>query len=148
MTEDQQTSPIEDVETQFAILFANSRRMLHESARTVHPELHSSGLFLLRMLENRGPLRPSAIAERLEVDRSAVSRLVSFTERLGLVTRLPDPQDKRAFTGALTNEERERFGRLSAEQTGPLRTLLRDWSQDDLETFPRLLARLNDSMSR
>jgi DNA-binding MarR family transcriptional regulator len=147
MTDERPTSPIEDVETQFAVLFATSRRMLNRTAATVHPDLHPSGMFLMRMLEKRGPLRPSVIAEHLDVDRSAVSRLIAFVERLGLVTRIADPQDKRAYTVELTDDGRSRLGTLSVEQTGPLRILLRDWPQDDIETFARLLARLNEGLS-
>jgi len=147
MTDERPATPIEDVENQFAILFANSRRMLNRFAATVHPDLHPSGMFLMRMLEKRGPLRPSVIAEHLDVDRSAVSRLIAFVERLGLVTRIADPQDKRAYTVELTDEGRSRLGKLSVEQTGPLRILLKDWPRDDIETFARLLTRLNDDMT-
>jgi DNA-binding MarR family transcriptional regulator len=136
--------PIQDVENQIAILFSNGRRVVDKATKAVHPDLQPSGLFLLRMLAKRGPLRPSVIADRLEVDRSAVSRLISSVESLGLVTRLADPLDKRAYTVALTGEGQGRLDTTSAGPDGPLRRLLVKWEPEDIANLSRLLARLND----
>lgn len=135
---------IQDVETQMSVLFANGRRLTQRAARMVHPELQTSGLYVMRMLQKHGPLRPSAIAENLEIDRSAVSRIISPLDGLGLVERVTDPGDRRAFIISLTEEGRARLANLSAEPNGPLRSMLAGWNPDDVAALARLLTRLNE----
>lgn len=133
-------SPIGDVEAQLSILFSNGRRMIRQAARVVHPDLQPSGLYILQILDRRGALRPSTVAECLEVDRSAISRLIASVETLGLIERLPDPDDRRAYRIALTEVGRAGLGRLS----WPLEDVLRDWAPDELRMLGRLLEKLND----
>lgn len=141
---DTSIDPIQDAENQITVLFANGRRMTQRAARLVHPELQASGLHVMRILQKRGPLRPSAIAGYLEIDRSAVSRIINPLDAHGLVERVTDPEDRRAFTVSLTEEGATRLGVLSTEPTGPLRAVLSSWDPDDVATLARLLARLND----
>lgn len=55
------------------------------------------------LLELRGgPLRVTALAARLRIDRSNVSRLCTHMERTGEVERVVDPDDRRARRIALT----------------------------------------------
>jgi DNA-binding MarR family transcriptional regulator len=117
--------------------------MVQRAAKTVHPQLQPAGLHLLRMLERCGPVRPSEAAERLDVDRSAISRLITSLDALGLIQRTDDPHDKRAYMLALTDEGRSRLSRLASSEDGPLRLILRQWEPEDIESFARLLARLN-----
>lgn len=133
-------NPIGDVEAQLSILFSNGRRMIRRAARVVHPDLQPSGLYILQILDRRGPLRPSVVAECLEVDRSAISRLIASVEALGLIERLPDPDDRRAYRIALTDEGKAGLGRLS----WPLKDTLQDWAPDELRMLGRLLRKLND----
>ena len=49
------------------------------------------------MAELRGGDRPSRIARRLGVSKPAVGQLVAELEREGLVERVPDPSDGRAY---------------------------------------------------
>jgi DNA-binding MarR family transcriptional regulator len=142
--DDSPADPIHDVETEIATLFANGRRITQKAARTVHPDLHPSGLYLIRMLQKQGPSRPSVIAEYFEVDRSAISRLITSLESLGLIERQADPADKRAQMLALTAEGISRLGHLASSMDSPLRARLKDWAPEDLVTLARLLARLNE----
>lgn len=133
---------VKQVETQLSVLFVNGRRAVRGAARSVHPDLQPSGLFLLRMLEKSGPLRPSVVADHLDVDRSAISRMIASTEGLGLIERLSDPDDKRACKLALTEEGTMRISRLS----WPTKHTLQEWEPDELWLLARLLERLNDDM--
>jgi DNA-binding MarR family transcriptional regulator len=132
-------SPAAQVEAQLSVLFSNGRRIMRDAAKMVHPELQPSGLYILQMLDRRGAMRPSAVADYLEVDRSAVSRLIVSVESLGLVERLSDPDDRRSYRVALTVLAKEGLGRVS----WPLRDALQDWAPDELEVLARLLEKLN-----
>jgi DNA-binding MarR family transcriptional regulator len=137
-------SAVHDVEAQIAMLFSNGRRIVRQAAHTVHPDLQPMGLYMLRRLLREGPARPSAIAEFLEVDRSAISRLITSVEALGLIERRSDPADKRAYELALTQEGEARLALL----TWPLRGVLDGWEEEDLKEFARLLSRLNEQAAR
>lgn len=141
MTQDSRTDAVRDVQAHLATLFRESRRYGSQLARMVHPDLHQSGFYLIRMLEKCGPSRPSTLAAELEVDRSAMSRLIQSLDNLGLIERTPDPQDKRAYMLDLTPEGRERLARVRDGLENPVIRSLRTWEEEDVRTFARLLQR-------
>jgi len=53
-----------------------------------------------------GPLSPTVIAERLLVTTASTTSLLDTLERRGLVTRLPDPDDRRRQLVTLTDAGR------------------------------------------
>jgi DNA-binding MarR family transcriptional regulator len=53
------------------------------------------------------------IAERAQVSRQAIAKVIDDLERVGLVPRDPDPQDGRGVIGRLTEMEERRRGRDS-----------------------------------
>lgn len=140
------SDPIREVEEQLAAVFANGRAYVRRLAKRIHPDLVPSGYHLLRMLENHGPSRPSAIAEYMEMDRSAVSRLIQLLEGMGLIERTPDLEDRRAQVMTLTADARERLALLRSRQEGPVRKALQTWDKADLVKFAEYLVRLDDEM--
>jgi DNA-binding MarR family transcriptional regulator len=65
-------------------------------------------------LEDAGPLTQRALAERLRLQKSTVSRLIDQLETAGTVRRTPNPADGRSVLIALTAPGRRRAGRLNA----------------------------------
>ncbi|HWV36345.1 MAG TPA: MarR family transcriptional regulator, partial [Thermomicrobiales bacterium] len=122
---------VREVQVLLSTLFSEGRRFMTEVARTVHPDLSPSGFYLLRMLEKCGPSRPSTLAAHLEVDRSAMSRLIQGLDELGLIQRTPDPQDRRAYMLDLTAEGRERLARVRTAEN-PIARALQDWDETDV----------------
>ena len=134
---------IRDVENQISALFTNGRTFLRQAARLVHPDLLPSGLHLMRMLDKCGPMRPSTLAGQMDVDRSAISRLITSLDELGLIERTPDPKDKRAQMVAISEEGKQRLDALKSDTEGPIRVALREWDEEDIAALAQLLARLN-----
>ncbi|MEL6481087.1 MAG: MarR family transcriptional regulator, partial [Pseudomonadota bacterium] len=64
------------------------------------------GMILLTISDEE-PARPSAIVDRLARDKSQVTRLLQLLEAKGLVSRQPDPGDRRATRLILTERGRE-----------------------------------------
>jgi DNA-binding MarR family transcriptional regulator len=93
-----------------------------------------------------GALRVTDLAERLGVDTPTVTRKVQQLERLGLVEREPDPDDRRAFRITCTDEGREVVGRLLDAKRARLASLLDGWSATDRRTFAALLSRFTDRL--
>jgi DNA-binding MarR family transcriptional regulator len=89
-------------------------------------------------------MRPSELMRALHLDASTVSRQIAAVERLGLVTRVPDPSDARARLVALTPEARERLADVRREQLARRKASLADWPPDDIAQLTRLLRRLRE----
>jgi DNA-binding MarR family transcriptional regulator len=69
-------------------------------------QLTVSQAFALHELDTEPPLSQRDLAERLHLEKSTVSRLVSEMERKGLVVRAPDPANRRTVRLRLTDEGR------------------------------------------
>lgn len=71
--------------------------------------------YALEALTVDGPLRAQALAGRLFLNKSTVSRVVDALQRKGLVERLPDPDDQRAWLLHVTAEGRALHARIQAD---------------------------------
>jgi DNA-binding MarR family transcriptional regulator len=93
---------------------------------------------LVRLVAD-GPLRMTAIAERLGVVPRTVTDVVDGLEATGLVARRPDPEDRRATFIALTPGGVELLDRLDAVRRESAAQLLGRLAPDDLATLRLLL---------
>jgi DNA-binding MarR family transcriptional regulator len=93
-----------------------------------------------------GSLRVTALADRLGVDTPTVTRKIQQLERLGLVARDADPDDRRAHRIRLTPDGRETLDRLTAAKRRWLAVLLEGWSTEDRTTFAELLGAFADRL--
>ncbi|MFV3292571.1 MarR family winged helix-turn-helix transcriptional regulator [Pseudomonas sp. NY11955] len=58
--------------------------------------------YAVETLVKQGPLRLQALAEEMFLDKSTASRVVDTLERKGYVTRIDDPEDRRAVRVQVT----------------------------------------------
>jgi DNA-binding MarR family transcriptional regulator len=124
---------------------ARSMRHLGE----IHPKLdYGMFTFLLAICDAPDGIRGSELAEELGVHKSTASRAVASLEKLGLLSRLADPDDGRAHLLVLTPSARadlEAYRRKSHER---LLAILEDWTPAEVETFARGLTRLNEGAEK
>lgn len=76
-----------------------SRRLRHESTLEVTEAQHS----VLSAVVHLGPMTPGKLAEHDHVQPPSMTRTVAALEARGLVTRKPDPTDKRCVVVAPTD---------------------------------------------
>ncbi|OLB81729.1 MAG: hypothetical protein AUI14_02495 [Actinobacteria bacterium 13_2_20CM_2_71_6] len=112
------------------------------------PSLERGAYLLLAQLASDGPRRLSTIAEDVCLDLSTVSRQVAALEAAGLVSRTPDPTDRRASLIGVTGAGHEVLTHNREKWQAVLRDLLADWTPAERADFARLFARLNDAMAR
>jgi DNA-binding MarR family transcriptional regulator len=93
-------------------------------------------------LHSDGPLSQQALAGRLRLQKSTVSRLVDELERDGTVERHPNPSDRRSVLIGLTPTGRRKAGRLRDAQAELFARLLADMSADERRQLAGLLDRL------
>ena len=134
-------TPIEGVLHAFTRI---SRRLKgKQPGDTLDPSVHVV-LFVLRC---SGALRLSDLAARLELDASTASRHVRSLEQLGLVRRSPDPDDGRAFRVELTEQGIEQWEAGARRRISLLTAAMDGWSEDDVQTFERLMTRFADGVA-
>lgn len=127
------------VEHELARLFARIRIGWREAAVTVHPDLQPLGYQVLVSIATGKATSAGAIIERLQTDKSAVSRQVKQLEELGLVESVRDPEDRRARVLVATDLAQERVALARASYEGRLGERLGRWSAEDLDHFADLL---------
>lgn len=132
------------VEHELGRLFARIRVSWREAATTVHPDLQPLGYQVLTSIATGKATSAGAIIERLQTDKSAVSRHVRQLEQLGLVESVTDPDDRRARVLVATELAQERVALARSRYEARLGERLRRWSADDLDHFAELLAAFGD----
>jgi len=130
---------VERVERELGRLFARIRIGWREAAATVHPDLQPLGYQVLVGIVSGEATTAGQIIERVQADKSAVSRQVRHLTELGLVDSIRDPDDRRARSLAPTELARERVAAARAAYEERIGARLRDWSAGDLNHFAELL---------
>lgn len=82
--------------------------------------------YALETLVEDGPMRLSALAERLFLDKSTTSRVVSTLARKGYVEQRADPSDRRAMTLTATRQGQRLCGRITDDLVEQQKQLLKD----------------------
>jgi len=91
-------------------------------------------------------LRRVDLAERLVLTASGVTRLLEGLERAGYVAKRPCPSDARVTYAVLTDAGLEKLREASDTHIAGVREVFENhFSEEELETFASLLARLSDS---
>jgi DNA-binding MarR family transcriptional regulator len=134
------------LEQEVGVLVRRIRRVIHERSRLLHPDLQPASYLLLSYLDQKGPIRSSAVAERFGIDKGAISRQVQHLVDLGLIERTPDPADGRATLLSASEDARVRLGEVNRHRRKYLDERLGDWSEEDLASFVTSLARYNAAL--
>ncbi|MCW2751101.1 MAG: MarR family transcriptional regulator [Aeromicrobium sp.] len=112
----------------------------------IHPHLdYGTFLFLIAICDATDGIRGSELAEQLGVHKSTASRAVSSLDSLGLVQRIPDPDDGRAQRLVPEPEARAKVEAFRQRSHIWLSAILSDWNADEVTAFASSLARLNDA---
>ncbi|MFJ1609629.1 MarR family winged helix-turn-helix transcriptional regulator [Streptomyces sp. NPDC088253] len=127
------------------ISYLTSRVRQHERLMALAGlPLDRAAVALLRQVADTGSLRPSELANLLSVEASHVTRQVQQLEKTGYLTRVPDPNDRRAQRIELTPAGRDAVDRVREASCRGMSVALADWSPGDLERLARLCHRLAD----
>ncbi|MFF4836090.1 MarR family winged helix-turn-helix transcriptional regulator [Streptomyces sp. NPDC001315] len=106
--------------------------------------LDRAAVALLRQVADSDPLRPGELAQRLGVEASHVTRTVQQLQKVGYVTRVPDPDDGRAQRIQLTDAGRLAVGRVRDAGARGMQLALADWSPEELRQLATLFHRMVD----
>lgn len=95
-----------------------ARKAARQITRLYDAHLQSTGLritqfLLLATLNQRENVTVNGLAERLDVERTAMGKMVGFLERDGFVRGRPSPTDGRSRIVELTQEGKDLFERAA-----------------------------------
>lgn len=120
-------------------------RFVESMGAAVGLDMDASSITALTLVGRHGPLRPSAIAERMATGASNVSKILLRLEEAGLVGRERDRDDARATRVMLTDAGRKASVRLDKIGSHTLERLLASWSAQERVIFARLLGRFEEA---
>lgn len=106
--------------------------------------LDRAAVALLRQVADSESLRPGELANRLGVEASHVTRTVQQLEKSGYVTRVPDPQDRRAQRIELTEPGRQAIAQVREAGARGMQLALSDWTPEELRQLATLFHRMVD----
>jgi DNA-binding MarR family transcriptional regulator len=97
---------------------------------------------LLYALETFGPSEPGALSTVLDIAPPSVSSLLSTLEKSGLITRRPDPANRRRVIVELTEAGHAAAEEAAGEQGDTAKALMSPLTRDELSTLNGLLDKL------
>lgn len=109
-------------------------------------KLSGPRLRLFLTVHDAGRMRMGDLAAKLGITPRTVTTLVDALERAGLLTRQPDPTDRRATLLELTPKAREHFERVHAIQQEMSEKIMGALDADQRRQLYGLLARLNATL--
>lgn len=136
------------IETELAHLMRLAEATRRASPVAPHRVLDRAAYVILRHLADAGPQNVSALAARLNLDGSTITRQVAAMQRAGLVERQADPHDGRGTVVSATRAGLRRMAAVSGARRELYGRILADWSERDRRTLATLMQRLNDALDR
>jgi DNA-binding MarR family transcriptional regulator len=123
--------------------YATLTRRLDNALSSVHG-LSFADFMILYYLERApgGKLRRVDLAERLGLTASGVTRSLLPLEKLGLVTRQPDPRDARVGYASLSDSGNELLGYALTSVRSISQDATEQVTHEEIEVASALLARL------
>ncbi|MDX6264232.1 MAG: hypothetical protein QOH84_5920 [Kribbellaceae bacterium] len=95
----------------------------------------------MTLLQSYGPLTPRQLSEHTGLTSGTVTGVIDRLESIGLITRQPDPNDRRKVLVTPSFEAiQEKLAPLYAEQGRRMQTVLASRSDDELRVISTFLA--------
>jgi DNA-binding MarR family transcriptional regulator len=98
-------------------------------------DLSASAAFAMNRVGREGPIRLTALAAKEGVSQPSMTQLVQRLERLGLVTRLADPDDGRAALIGITGQGQKLLDDRKQLRRERLTALLETLTSEDKSTL-------------
>ncbi|MFI1995979.1 MarR family winged helix-turn-helix transcriptional regulator [Actinoplanes sp. NPDC020271] len=125
------------------VFWAVSRRMREQTRREMEPwGIAPSQGRALSVLLTGGPMRLSALAERLRIAPRSATEVVDDLQDRGLVERHPDPADRRATLVALTDHGRATGTSIKSARAAAGERVFASLDPTDRATLSRILRKL------
>ncbi len=144
-------SSLYELERELTRFFRRSRVASTAIAAEVHPDLDVASYTVLVTISDLSAslagVRAIDVADTLGLHKSTMSRNIAVLEGLGLVTRVPSPEDARARILTITPTGQTSLDAAITARRHRVSTILGRWSASDVRELARLLGQLNDDLA-
>jgi DNA-binding MarR family transcriptional regulator len=132
-------------------LMGQFRAIAHATHNRTNARMTAAGLSLARFrvlnaLHSAGRIRMNELSAALGVVPRTVTTIIDALEKEGMVTRLPDPADRRATLLELTGEGLSQLGRLRAMHDSAAADLFDVLTAAEKDQLAGLLQRLQEAV--
>lgn len=131
---------LEIIELEMAIFV---RRLTSLSSDKKFGNIDRSAYLLLHQISAHGCAGVKALADVFQLDISTVSRQTASLEQKEYVYRIPDPQDRRAYSLQITELGKHELDEYKKARSVRFKEVLKEWSDDECQTFAQLLRKFN-----
>jgi DNA-binding MarR family transcriptional regulator len=107
----------------------------------VHLELKDVEVYCLDLLDQEGPLSPSALAKRMGLHPATMTGILDRLERAGWVSRDRDSADRRAVVVLALRDRSAEVMKLYSGMNGALAEILSSYSEEELRLIADFLGR-------
>ncbi|TYP74908.1 MarR family winged helix-turn-helix transcriptional regulator [Paenibacillus methanolicus] len=101
---------------------------------------------LLVNLRMKDGISQKKLAEQMYKDQATTGKIIEKLEAKGLIKRSPDPVDRRAFLLYMTEEAERILDQLAPWEADTRARALRGISDEELELFERVIAKMHDNL--
>lgn len=124
-------------------LMRAAQGLREEVERSLEPlGIRGTHLFLLMVMRAEGPMSQAALTKRLWIDRTTMVHIIDDLERLGLVERARDPNDRRANAVRVSPRGEEMLAQAGQLAHAGEASFLSALSPEEQEQLRSLLARV------
>ena len=99
---------------------------------------------VLFLLEKTNSLKMSELSRLLKIDNSAITRVVDRLEKNGLVTREPNPDDRRQYLISITEKGKRDIGVVGRIANEANAAIQEGFSDEEIDVFLRVLNSFGD----
>jgi DNA-binding MarR family transcriptional regulator len=145
---DPSTSSFVTIEQELTVLIRRARSFSAQMSREFHPDLEPGAYAMLLWLDDAGSARMTEMAAFFGIGKPTVSRQLQLMEKLDLIAREVDENDRRAQRLTLTENGAALVHQARTARRESYRVRLADWPEEDVDRFAELLGRLNESLGR
>jgi DNA-binding MarR family transcriptional regulator len=136
---------LEDLERESAVLVRNFELLRRRTSSNA--KLDQAEYLLLRTVTELGSADINTLACALGLDPSTAGRQVGAMAEAGLVSREPDPADRRRCVIIPTEDGRSRMAAERARRERNLAELLADFSPAEAGTLAEMFAKYNKAVT-
>jgi DNA-binding MarR family transcriptional regulator len=125
------------------LLMGAARALRRRWAAGLGPDLSPHDARALRVIGHHGPTRLGVIADRLRIAPRSATDVIDRLESRGLVTRSPDPDDRRAMTVTLTEVGESVLAEVDAARRAGAEDFFGGLSEHEGASLATILTRLD-----
>lgn len=145
---DPSTTSFVTIEQELTVLIRRARSFSAQMSREFHPDLEPGAYAMLLWLDDVGSARMTEMAAYFGIGKPTVSRQLQLMEKLDLIAREVDENDRRAQRLTLTENGAALVHRARAARRENFKVRMADWPEQDVDRFAELLTRLNQNLGR